>query len=141
MIIPENKRSRVDETVWDDDDLDFSLQDNQTKKRVDGFMINRMERYKEEGFKDKVLFQNLKGDFGTWTPELFKQSGRDTRGDLRRFLRNHGVYVPLGDATIYVELGQLAKQESFHEWTEEEIKEQIDLREPFDSRYKFNHCY
>jgi hypothetical protein len=127
MILPEEQRDLVDESTWNKTDLDFTLPENLTEKRVNGYILNRTKLYTLKNRIDTGLFEYFQDDFGGWTEKMFAVASRDVRRDFRDFLREHGVYLPKDTTKISVNLENLVKAEQPPHWTDEEIARQLDM--------------
>jgi hypothetical protein len=60
---------------------------------VNTHIVQRMLRWKRQGYKDFDLWEDYQESFEEWIIELFSIATRDALKELRTYLTTHGVFV------------------------------------------------
>ena len=93
-----------------------------TEPILNGYISYSLEAYKSRQYKDFDLWEVFVDDFKGWTKDIFDKDSKYAIRDVR----DHGVYVnkkPM--APISNELVKVVAEEKPHEWTPQEIQEQL----------------
>ena len=134
--LSESKQKFIDIEKWGEE---INVEDpnfpNTDVKILNGYILYRLEVYEEEQWEDSRLWRNYQDDFEGWTKETFLLTKVEWVKNLRDFLRDHGVYIPMERKRIAEELANLVHEEEYHEWTTEEVAQQLKNSSQFRSRW------
>ncbi|RKF55671.1 hypothetical protein OnM2_088060 [Erysiphe neolycopersici] len=110
------------------------LKDELTTPIVNSFILWRIYMYNSLSFTDYDLWELFRDDFDGWKKEHFDNSEKEVTTNLRNFLRQNGVYVVMNSgALINQELCNVVENPDYHEWTHEEIQQQLNRNGTFNS--------
>ncbi|KAI0991697.1 hypothetical protein K3495_g16490, partial [Podosphaera aphanis] len=100
---------------------DFILENKatHTKEIVNAYILEKLQFYKLTSKTDGRLWEYFREHFEGWTTTLFHAASTELRGELRDYLRSHGVFVNL-KRMDYALHDTLVETEQ-HEWTSEEL--------------------
>jgi hypothetical protein len=107
----------TDYTDWDPSDKD--------RKEIEKCVLARYKDYAER--YDDDLWFIFKNNFEEWTADDLKKCSIQYLADLREILRTNGVYVPKRGPPMKALIDTLAQPE-FHEWTESEVVQHVQLK-------------
>ena len=97
---------------------------------LNGFISWRIDRYEDEKWRNYELWEAFVEDFIDFTETLFQLAGKDYLRKLRSFLRANGVYVNRqAGIPMAKELFKVVQEEKQHQWTKEEVEDQINYEE------------
>ena len=87
------------------------------------YVETKMHLYTRSNLTDFALWTVFQEDFENFTPETFKRVQSNTRMGIRQYLVKRGVYVVKQDKrySLGKVLTDVANEEEFHEWTDEEL--------------------
>ena len=116
---------RMDEATWTTIVPDVSGDAaNIDPKVLNGFVAFRMEEYRLGGLIDDELWQWFMEDFEDWTTDIwFKLNGDIIRG-FRAFLRRNGVWIPMDNKKIPVNMRLVVERENPYEWEKADFDHQ-----------------
>ena len=114
-------------------DLDLTGDITLTHAMINGHIICNHERFIRYKWRDRKLHTEFKEEFGNWNEVMWKAADRDLRKGLRDYLRKYGVYVAKDNAPMGNNLVKCAQLESAHEWTQQEVDDQIRVEGEFYS--------
>lgn len=99
------------------------------------FIDEQFEIYRDSGHTDNTLWHDFKRAFARWNEADFKGTIVNKRGQLRTYLRDHGVYI---DETIALAraYNDVLDQEQPPVWPTAELEAQIATNSKFDSMKK-----
>ncbi|KAE8440285.1 hypothetical protein EG329_010768, partial [Mollisiaceae sp. DMI_Dod_QoI] len=96
-----------------------------TKGKVNSFICNRIQLYKDEECANYKLWEYFKEDFEGWTSKTFLLGDKDLVRKLRNFLREYGCWVNKETGKRVSEaLEEVVRSDDYYKWTKEEIKDQ-----------------
>jgi hypothetical protein len=83
------------------------------------------------------LWEDFRDEFSEWTFDVLKLVSRNALKTLWVYLTTYGVWIRKTVGTSFAKVLQdCIEEETRHKWTEEEIKEHLELyRGHFDSRW------
>ncbi|KAF3400645.1 hypothetical protein DPV78_005731 [Talaromyces pinophilus] len=110
--------------VTDTDYTDWHPSDKDCKE-IETCVLARYKVYAER-YGDDLWFI-FKTNFEEWTADDFKKCSIPYLADLRKILRTNGVYVPKRGPPMKALIHTLAQPE-FHEWTESEVVQHVQLK-------------
>lgn len=101
---------------------DFDLKDKTTHNQViiNAYILEKLQFYKITSKTDGRLWEYFKEHFDEWTSAFFHTASTEVRGELRDYLRSHGVFVNHLKRIDYALHDTLMESEQ-HEWTAEEL--------------------
>ena len=104
---------------------------------LNGFISWRKDRYEDERYRDYNLWAAFVEDFEGFTETFFQIASKDYVRNLRDFLCANGVYVHRqARISMAKELFKVLQEDKPHEWTKEEVENQIDSSDGFNSILK-----
>lgn len=130
LSIPDRLRDGVNKEKWGKR-FDIEDTENHDQEAVDTYILYREEWYRFRGYDDYRLWDYFREDFEGWTPDLFALGGTDTVRDFRDYLREYGVFIPKNGERISKNLCQVINEEKWHEWTTEEVENQLATKKFF----------
>ena len=102
-----------------------------------GFITWRINRYGEFNYRDYDLWAAFVEDFIDFTETHFQLANKDCVRNLRDFLCANGVYVHRqARVSMAKELFKVLQEDNPHEWTDDEIQNQIKSSQGFNSILK-----
>jgi hypothetical protein len=115
----------------------LQLSEQLRKEEVEGYIAYTVTAYGKTRQKDRALWNFVKEDFEGWQIQQFQLADRNVLRYIHSYLNAHGVFIqkPLGSISYAHRLTSLLHTEDFHEWSEQEIQEQLLMNEEFVSRY------
>ena len=118
--------ARSDHEGEEGDEGESSNPQHLNSQKVNEYLREQKQFYKDEGVQDFRLWQYFQEDFGNWTEDTFKKGSNNLLRSLRDQLCQNGCFVPRSRGTgIATALFQTAQENAPHAWTNEEIAEQI----------------
>lgn len=99
------------------------------------YALQQMEEWKETGHTDEMLLEDFRTDFGQWKEADIEAIERNPRGRLRTFLRDAGIYTGAKTSRVTTRLFKLLESNSYPEWPQKELDEQIKKNPQFRSRH------
>ena len=121
--VPEG--TEVDEKTYGKD-LDMTDVSQITAAQATGHLINFFNNCKEEKWRDKKLWIELREDFDGWNVKLWELVDKNIRAKFRDHIRDHGVYVKRDAKSVSKHLQAVLDEEKYHEWTSAEVEEQLE---------------
>lgn len=110
------------------------LKDELTTPVVNSFILWRIYMYNSLRFTDYDLWELFRDDFDGWKKEHFDKAEKEVTTNLRNFLRQNGVFVMMkSGALINQELCNVVENPNYHEWTYDEIQQQLNRNGIFNS--------
>lgn len=120
---PASKASAHEQDDAKQDDATADMTDDQLKV----YVIDRYNEYASSGFIDRDLWEYFQADFGNWPEARWTRAPQNPLMRLRKVLRANGVWVSRKDRVRMTKaLFDTATEETQHEWTSEEIDEQVN---------------
>jgi len=111
--------------------IDFSK--DLTEGEINGYIAWRIAIWEDSQYRDRELWIAFIDDFDDFKKDTFD----DYRSKLRDYLRANGVFVRKQPRlSIVNELYNVLTEEEQHEWTKEEIEDQINSSHGFNSIFK-----
>src|ERR1700722_9798454 len=121
--VPEG--TEVDEKTYGKD-LDMTDVSQITAAQATGHLINFFNNCKEEQWRDKKLWIELREDFDGWNVKLWELVDKNIRARFRDHIRDDGVYVKRDGKSVSKHLQAVLDEEKYHEWTSAEVEEQLE---------------
>ncbi|KAH8587232.1 hypothetical protein B0O99DRAFT_698512 [Bisporella sp. PMI_857] len=137
LPLPDKYKKNVNEDAWGQP-FDVSDDDNHTEKVVNGYIIHMQLYYQDTDYRDYRLWEYYREDFEGWTEELFDLADSRVRRSFRDYLRQYGVWIPKNNDPIPQTLYEVLQQQEYHEWTELETLQQLNVSKNFPSRWNPN---
>ena len=104
---------------------------------LNGFITWRINRYEKFNYRDYDLWAAFVEDFIDFTETQFQLANKDCVRNLRDFLCANGVYVHRqARVSMVKELFKVLQEDNPHEWTDDEIQNQIKSSQGFNSILK-----
>ena len=105
-----------------------------TEGIVTGYIAWQLSVYKSRRYRDFNLWEAFVEDFEGFEKSTFDIADRTWVRDLRNHLRANGVFVyKQARLSIATQLCKVLAEDSPHKWTQEEINEQVESDEGFNS--------
>jgi hypothetical protein len=105
-----------------------------TEGIVTGYIAWQLSVYKSRRYRDFNLWEAFVEDFEGFEKSTFDIADRTWVRDLRNHLRANGVFVyKQARLSITTQLCKVLAEDSPHKWTQEEINEQVESDEGFNS--------
>ena len=117
--------TKVDEETYGKD-LDMTDISQITTAQATGHLINFFNNCKEERWRDKKLWIELREDFEGWNVKLWELVDKNIRARFRDHIRDHGVYVKRDGKSVSKHLQAVLDEEKYHEWTSAEVEEPLE---------------
>ncbi|KAI6248445.1 hypothetical protein HI914_03767 [Erysiphe necator] len=112
-----------------------------TNSEINAFISWFIKISTSRNYMDENLWENFCDHFDGWTDDKFSLASKQALTDLRDYLRENGVYVyKARGASKAVELAKVISEPLQHNWTLEEIQQQIDRSNGFKSNCKLLQC-
>ena len=134
LRLPEELREAVDEDKWGKD-FDITNKEDLTPEVVEGYILHTMMWYKMRKYDDYQLWEYFREDFKGWTTNIFALGSTKTVRDLRDYLREYGVYIVKDGKAIAENLYDILQEEEYHQWTEQEVKHQLNTMKRLYSQW------
>ncbi|RKF53370.1 hypothetical protein GcM3_219039, partial [Golovinomyces cichoracearum] len=113
--------------------FEISDLDKATETDLNRFAKSELEYWKENGFKNRNLWDEYVLGFEGWTSEHFANVDRHTRSKLRDHLIVNGVYMTsignLNKRLIAEQLMEPLQAKTYHVFTQEDEREWSDKRD------------
>jgi hypothetical protein len=109
--------------------------ENLDRDTVNGAIMYMVDYYEYRECDDYMLWEYLKEDFEDWTMETFLLAHPQLLRDFRDFLRENGCWAPKNGKSVAANLVEVIQGDKMHEWTAEEIADQIRIGKKFNSRW------
>ena len=105
-----------------------------TEGDINGYIVWRIAIWKDSQYRDRELWIAFIDDFEDFKKDTFDIASKDLLRKLRDFLRANGVYVHRqARVPMAKELFKVVQEDKPHEWTKEEIEDQINSSDRFNS--------
>lgn len=112
-------------------------EEQNSSKALNGFVLQRIRRWKGRNLHDQGLWDQFREDFAGWrNKEQFSRLDKDVRSLLRFHLHTNGVFVVSNYTNIGTRLEALLQQNATqHKWTEDEAAEMLKGDGVFNSKF------
>ena len=105
-----------------------------TEDIATGYIAWQLSVYKSQCYRDYNLWEAFIEDFEGFEKQIFNTADQTWVQDLRNHLRANGVFVyKQARSSIATELCKVLAEDKPHKWTQEEIDEQVESNEGFNS--------
>ena len=87
--------------------------------------------YQTKEYIDYKLWEYFQEDFQDQTKNIFAYGNIDSLREFRNYLREYSVFILKDGKRIAENLAKVAAEKDYHDWTEEEIDNQLQTSRNF----------
>jgi hypothetical protein len=123
----------ITDPKWLGKDFDPQGANETTPIRLNTYLVDCLEIYEDNEFRDNLLFNTFRVDFADWPEDYFKITDKTIRMAMKTFLKDHGIYIKDVD-TVSKQLFTAAQHKELPQWPSKEAEDYWTTRgEKFQS--------